>query len=369
MVEKLASISLDEEQRTVTISNLIIDDPEVYELTLNTPEEQRENIMKRAVVLGMMSVRRALTGGEVDYVKMEVESMRRKITDHVEDMFDLKDENSPLGRFAASLEDYFGKNGTVQNLLDPHIENTPIHKLKKAILDEVQDLRDDIVGKKREEEVIEITPLKGPTFENICEELLSDIAEFPGDEIERTSNIIGLITGSKAGDFLVTLNERPDLKIVLEVKDWDNVTLPQVHRELTTAMENRGAQYSIFVIKNKEALPKYVGWFNEYPGNQLVCALGTEENENLHGEILEIAYKWARAKLLLREAEVKGIDTTKLQKTMDEISKSLRKFSNIRTKCTNIETSVEEIRGILEDIEKEINEQLGLIQDEIAAQL
>ena len=129
MVEKFASILLDEERRTVTISHLIIDDPDVYELILNTPEAQREDMMKRAIVLGMMAMRRAVTGGEVDYVKMEVESMRRKITDHVGDMFDLKDENSPLGSFAASLEDYFGKNGTVQNLVDPHIENTPIHNL------------------------------------------------------------------------------------------------------------------------------------------------------------------------------------------------------------------------------------------------
>ncbi|MGB2799946.1 MAG: hypothetical protein WBC82_08920 [Dehalococcoidia bacterium] len=369
MVEALAPISLDEERRTVTISHLIIDDPDVYELILNTPETQREDMMKRAIVLGVMAVRRALTGGEVDYVEKEFQRMQQEMTAHVDSMFDLKDENSPLGKLVASLGNYFDENGKVQQLLDPYTENTPIYKLKKAILDEFKLLRDALVEKKKEEEVIGITPLKGYVFEVECEELLNDIARHFGDRTERTSTTIGLVTASKAGDFVATLSERPDLKIALQVKDWDNVTFPQVQDELTRAMENRGAQYSIFVIKNKEALPKYVGWFNEYSGNQLVCALGTKEDENLHEEILEIAYKWARAKLLLREAEVKGIDTTKLQESMDEISKSLRKFSNIRTKCTNIETSVGEIRDILKGIEEEINEQLNLIQQEITAQL
>ncbi|MFQ6060449.1 MAG: hypothetical protein ACE5KV_04010, partial [Thermoplasmata archaeon] len=126
----------------------------------------------------------------------------------------------------------------------------------------------------------------------------------------------------------------------------------------------RNAEYGIFVIKRKEALPKQVGYFNEYRGTQLVTVYGTEA-EGYEGELLEIAYKWARNKLLLERGVVTGVDLSSIGKRLDKIGTSLKDFSNILRQCTNVENASGKIRELCENMRGEISSSLSEVREEI----
>jgi len=152
--------------------------------------------------------------------------------------------------------------------------------------------------------------------------------------------------------------------ITYEVKDVGNYSLPAIQKSLEESMINREALFGVFLVKNVESLPQSVGWFNEYDGNKLVCALGSENSDDkLHGEILLISYKWAKAKVMLQVLRESQIDAEFIQNKITKIQKKLAELSRINTQCTNIETASEKIRTIAKslkvDIDTELNEILG----------
>jgi hypothetical protein len=94
--------------------------------------------------------------------------------------------------------------------------------------------------------------------------------------------------------------------------------------------KRREAEYAIFVIRDFESLPKSVGWFNEYNGNSLVCALGKNGNDGvLHEELLYIAYKWAKSKLILESLKENKIHVTALVQKGEAAKNKLRVFQSV----------------------------------------
>ena len=283
-----------------------------------------------------------------------------------EKMFDPEVKTSHFGKLSSLLEKYFDKGGTVENLFDPTVDDSPLGKLKKGLQEEFKELRDIIKGKEAKEELIEITTLKGYEFEDACEEILSVfVSKHMGDELERKTNEIGEITGSFAGDFLITLRDVPDKKIVLEIKDLDTITQPKIIENLEKAMRNRGAEYSIFVSKYKEALPKKIGWFNEFRGNILVCALGSKEAGTFFPEVLNIVYQWAKLRVK-KEITIEEEALETLAEGIREIETRLDMFSQIQRQCTNVDKATEEIRELSDELRDSIEEQITKIQKAIA---
>ena len=201
-----------------------------------------------------------------------------------------------------------------------------------------------------------------------CENILSDMIskQTDGDQLLNTTKEPGLLAGSKKGDFVISLG-KTGLKIAIETKHVAGLTVPKIHSILDESMENRDAKYGIFVVKNVEALPKSVGFFKEYYGNQLVVALGTKESEDLLAkELLFVAYNWAKTKLLVSEG-IEGREdiTPLLQDKLPRIAASLKKFSKIRTQCTSIKNTTDKILRTADEIEEEVKSQLQDIRIEI----
>jgi len=211
--------------------------------------------------------------------------------------------------------------------------------------------------KESREELIEVTTLKGYEFEDACEEILSRCTGF-GESLTRTTDEVGRIPGSRKGDFVIELEN--GRKIVLEVKDRSSISLKTIKEELKEAIENREADYGIFVSKYKEALPKDVGWFNEY-GNILVCALGSSEANSFHPEILEIAYQWAKLRLK-REGEVDKEAVEVAISELDKLNDQLNELSKIKTKCSNARKALDEIENIAKGLENSLKDQLDSLK-------
>ena len=120
------------------------------------------------------------------------------------------------------------------------------------------------------------------------------------------------------------------------------------------------------MIRDSEALPRSVGFFNEYHGTHLVCALSSEEDEGrIHPELINIAVYWARNRVLMEIIEADNIDSQLLNSQLERIRTNISRFRNIRTKCTNAEKALEQIRDLCDEIQAEINTSLGAIRDEI----
>ncbi|TET89623.1 MAG: hypothetical protein E3J35_09445 [Methanomassiliicoccales archaeon] len=361
----MGGLSLLGDGETVRVEKMEIQNETVYKFFEEIEEEEREEALQKALLIGCVAMRRMTVAEDMDYIEKEFTRFMGKMSKDVDEMFNIEIEGSHLHKLAKVLEEYFDEGGTMEELLDCTEQDSPLYKMKEEIKKEITDLRNDLFKKKGEEEVIDLTTIKGYDFEDVCEERLQEIARPFGDEVERTSTERGDLEGRVVGDFVITLNEKPDLKIVLETKDWGSVTLPKIRKNLEEAMENRSAEYGIFLIKNKEALPKMVGYFNEYPGNQLVAVYGVETEDGNEGELLEIAYKWARTRLLYQKGEVTGVDLTRVGNRLEEISASMKNFTNILKQCKNVEKANDKIRKLCGDIRDEISSSMDEIWEEL----
>jgi len=388
-----------------------INNQELFEILKGVEEDRRLEVFLDVVKIGTTGYRTMAIGIDIDFVERKINEMLSKLEKtldpqletsllgvfmskvkeyfdeggKIEDILDPEIENTPLGKFVKSLKEYFdsggklegllnpdsessplgrftkkldgylGSDGRIEKLLDLSDENSPVGKLRKEILDEIKELRSMLSKKEGREEVIDATTLKGYEFEDVCEEILNEICSHQyGESLERTTDEIGRIPGSKKGDFVIELEN--GRKIVLEVKDWSNISLNKIKEEVKEALENRGADYGIFVSKYVEALPKSVGWFNEYNGNVLVCALGSRDADTFHPEILEIAYQWAKLRLKIEgEVDKKAVKTAISE--LDKLNGQLSKLSRIKTKCNSARKALDEIESIAEGLEDSLKKQ------------
>lgn len=344
----MQNIILEEDGKTVLIKDIQIQDENLYKFLKETEENKRIDRLVDVLRIGVIGLKRMVVGEEIDYVEKEF--------------------NSLLVKIEKMLGEYFDKGGTVENLFDPTEDDSPLGKLRKGLQEEFKELRDIIKAKEVKEELIEKTTLKGRRFEDMCEEILSIfVSRHIGDELERKTNKIGNITGSFAGDFLITLRGVPNKKIVLEVRDCeDTLSQLKIIESLDNAMENRGASYGIFVSKYKEALPKNIGWFNEFRGNMLVCALGSKETDTFFPDMLNIAYQWAKLRVTTEiTIEEKALET--IIEGIREIGTRLDMFSQIQRQCTNVDKATKEIRDISNELKNNIEEQINKIRKAIVA--
>src|SRR5439155_12516774 len=103
----------------------------------------------------------------------------------------------------------------------------------------------------------------------------------------------------------------------------------------------RQADFAIAVSKSPDALPKEVGHFNTYDENKIVCAFGDD------GDMLEVAYRWARAQLLLDLEEAESeVDVEAVRTSLCDARNAVIELSKIKAKSTDITKYATEITNI-----------------------
>lgn len=251
------------------------------------------------------------------------------------------------GLFQEQVESMLGDKGRLKTILNPGEKGTPFNLLIEEIKAENIRLVDRILQEKVKEEFTAKTPLKGFEFEDWVYETLCEIARSgkSGDVVEQVSTETSeSLSKSKKGDFVLSLGENPNLRVVVEAKNWSSgLSLPRIKAVLDEAMKARNAQYGLLISKQKEALPPFVGYFNEYD-NMLVCALSKSDDPNLNFEIVDIAYKWAKLQVLRRNRESGRVDASEVSKELNATKDELKEFQKILTQCDNIVHSSAAIR-------------------------
>lgn len=305
---------------------------------------------------------------------------------HVEDAFDNLRDNmtqsmgeilGSKGEFVQSLETYLGEGGKMQDMLDLTKTDSPLSSLQATIKTEVANIQEEIRTEvmqimtfinrqKGYEEAAKKGTQKGTEFEERCAKPLYEIAKYYSDIVEPTGTSMGEITSSKKGDFVISVGGT-EKRFVMEMKNYSGqLGLKNKLSNLEKSLQNRNADYGVIVSRNRKSLTDEAGWFNEYHGNKLVCALAEDDDDDENMWVIELAYRWARHRVIMAEAEQGEVDPAAIHDSIDKVNASLTNMNNIKAKCTSIKKSAEEIEKLMiegkEKIESETQKILSTLK-------
>ena len=310
------------EEEELKIQNFTINDQDVVNYFENVENEGKslDEILENILKLGVIAAKSAQVGHQVDYVDKKFMQIQAKLE--------------------KQLDEQFGDQG---NFIKDSMNEMLVNLAREIGFNQ---------GIKMEHQV---GSQKGVEFEEYCGRIISDIAKQDGDRLEVTAQKTGFVSGSFKGDLVYTIQDSGE-KIVLEMKDKKELSIPALELDMNEAMENRGAEYGIVISKRESAFPNYVGIFQEYKNN-LFVALTTEDSDDaeLQNEILIIALRWAKLKLKQKSGP---LNSTLIIEKIENIQGIMKEFSDIKRRCTSIKDISDEISNALEELRNKIKANL-----------
>jgi len=360
-ITKPKHVSVDDKQ--VSITDFTTTDKDIHSYFANMPEsEDLDKKFEHALKVGVVAAKTIDTAGNVDYVEKKFNVLDASFHQKIEEIF------GDNGKFSELLNENFGEDGQLlKDYLNPHKDGSPLNETVKEFTARIEELKALLGIKIGKDEAEEKSTQKGAKFEDYCEPLLEEIARMHDDDVQATGTVAGKITNCKKGDFVYGIKEL-NKKIVWETKNYSTkLSMTDINENLNIGIENREADYGILVSRSVDALPKNIGWFKEISDKKLVCAIGDHDDDEIHAEILHIAYRWARAKLLQSSTKNAKFDPRVVQEKIITVHEKLKKFSSIKRQCGNIDKASTEIRDLAETLNSEIDAELGKILDSLKA--
>jgi hypothetical protein len=286
------------------------------------------------------------------------------------DTFDADSKSSVLARIEELVL------GTMRGLITPEVDDSPIGRLRKELVDTVQREVSDVADEVRRvtehlgildatEEVYEQTTGKGFDFEDLVDECVSALAATHDDLAETTGTTKGA-TGSQVGDEVVTLNRDDtfgcDACFTIEVKNR-KLNLRSTLAELDEAMCNREAHAAVAVFRSQEQAPTAVPFM--YSDDKAIVVL---DPDDLDDSALRLAYMWARwtvRKQLAATEEAEGVDLERVRCLLDDAARALERHATIKRAHTAARKGIEMAADQVEALVHESREAL----EELAAEL
>ncbi|HEX6115728.1 MAG TPA: hypothetical protein VFY99_01420 [Solirubrobacterales bacterium] len=239
---------------------------------------------------------------------------------------------------------------------------------RKVIADlqrEIVELRERDQADERVAEAEEKGTRKGRNFEERVHGAIERIADGRGDAAQRVGDERNE-AGGKKGDVVVELgaaNGNVAGKVVFEVKD-KKLSRNDAWAELNGALAQRGAAFAVLVVAGEERVPARTETLHEYEGNKLIVAVDRDEPDDI---ALEIAYRYARCRVLLaREGELE-VDAAGVRAAAEEAQSALKKAHSIKLALTGATDSVARAREGLEEMLTEVRDPLVRIESLIDA--
>jgi len=254
--------------------------------------------------------------------------------------FSSSDERNPLADFKASAMDQIRQaalrsDATQRALLEKMAElekQLQALRLEKEKLDEVEAER-------------ERGTAKGRTFEEAVADAVDAIALTQGDVAEAVGDLKEA-TG-KVGDVVVAIdacNGPARGRIVIEVKDRQRLSATKALQELDRAMGERSADFAVMVVPAEEKVPAKMEPLREYNGDKLVVAFDPDS-----GSLpLELGYRLARARVLMKRSDTEGIDAGAVADAAERALAALAEERNIKQQLTGAKTSIDKAREYVE---------------------
>jgi hypothetical protein len=205
---------------------------------------------------------------------------------------------------------------------------------------------------------------KGRPYEEAVFEAVDAIAQARGDDCDAVGDLLG--TGGRKGDVLVAVDGAsgpPRARIVFEAK---NAYVPKnkAVAELEAAMEQRDADYGVWVVPADDLLPGRGAQLREVNGDKLFVVYDPDDGGRLG---LEVAYSLARARTLMSEADGDGVDGGALRTEVERALASMDDVRRIKSQLTSASGGIESARRILDEMADRVRAHLAHIDELVVA--
>jgi hypothetical protein len=197
---------------------------------------------------------------------------------------------------------------------------------------------------------------KGRTFEELVVEAIDAIASMQGDDCDAVGDVRGA-TG-RAGDIVVALdacNGPARGSIVFEVKTG-KLSKPEALRALDKAKGDRTADFAVLVVPSEEKVPAKLHALREYNGDKLIATYDPESDGIV---ALELAYRLARARVLMNRSEAEGIDEAAVKSAIERALTAMEDVRRVKSHLTGAKRSIDTATGFLDEVASRVREQLG----------
>jgi hypothetical protein len=226
-----------------------------------------------------------------------------------------------------------------------------LHGELAAVKQELQGLRDERQKQLELGEERERGTAKGRSFEEAVAAALAAIAGGQGDVCDAVGDLRG--AGGKTGDVVTEIDActgRARGTIVWEAKD-SRLNQPKAIEVLDRAMSQREADYAVLVVPSEEEVPPRLTSLREFNGDKLVVPFDPEDGSRL---TLEVAYKLARARVLMARADDDAVDAGVLRERVGRALGALGEARNAKRELTNAGGAIDKAQGYVRALEEKV---------------
>jgi hypothetical protein len=241
----------------------------------------------------------------------------------------------------------------------------------RALNEQIGALKDEVVKLQAErEKQLEVaaeharSTAKGRPYEEAVFEAVDAIAHARGDDCDAVGDMPG--TGGRKGDVLVGVDGAdgpPRARIVFEAKN-SYVPKNKAVAELEAAMEQRDADYGVWVVPSDDLLPGRGAQLREVNGDKLFVVFDPDDGARLG---LEVAYALARARTVMAKAGGDGLDTPALRAEVERALAAMDDVRRIKSQLTTAAGGIDAARRILEDMAARVRSHLEQVDALVAA--
>ena len=267
--------------------------------------------------------------------------------------FSAADGSNPLADFKA---------GTIRVLKAAEERQ---HETQQRLLHQMAELEKQLQALRLEKDKLEEVEAerergtaKGRTFEEAVADAVDGIAIAQGDVAEAVGDITE--AGGKVGDVVVAIdacNGPARGRIVIEAKDR-RLSGPKALSEMDQAMAERSADFAVLVVPTEAEVPAKMQPLREYNGDKLILALDPEGG----ALALELGYRLARARVLMKRSDADGIDAGSVHDAAERALAALAEERKVKQQLTAAKTNIDKaydgvdgmttrVRGLLEEID------------------
>jgi hypothetical protein len=206
---------------------------------------------------------------------------------------------------------------------------------------------------------------KGRTFEEEVAAAIDELATVQGDDCEAVGDLKGA-TG-KVGDVVVGIdacNGPARGRIVFEAKN-SKLSRNDALRQLDQALEQRDADFAVLVVPSEDKVPAKMRTLREYNGDKLLVVFDPDAEGIL---ALELAYKLARARVLLQRSESEGIDASAVHDTVERALQSMEAVRTIKSTLKGAQTNIDKARDLIDSMAAQVRGHLEHVDELVRAE-
>ncbi|HAI69147.1 MAG TPA: hypothetical protein DCM38_06890 [Gammaproteobacteria bacterium] len=229
--------------------------------------------------------------------------------------------------------------------------------IQDSIRHELQQIREDLIVKQAvaKSKSFQI----GEDFQERVYEQLQEIARVQGDVVSDTSTIIGEIHGSKKGDIAYDFQGDIKQRIFFECKNVKKTeTFKEVSEYMKEAMENRKANFGIYLVESEEKLHKQFTPWQVYYEQRFIA---TSFN------LLEMSLRVAKLLVGITNSNaLESIDASAIKIQLDNLNEEVKRSKSVKTKLNVIKKYVNELQTLDDERCEHIKEAIIAITNELS---